>query len=211
MRALQSLEGRLGLWLGAALLVIWVLAASVTALNARNEMEEVFDAALQETVQRILPLTVVDILNREEAGISQRLAATRKHDEFFTYIVRDHLGRILLQSHTADPGTFPAWDGIGLSQTATHRLYSDQAVQGTIRITVVEPLAHRASAARKIQMGLGLPLLIVLPLALLAIVLAVRASLAPVRRFRDRLSARMISVLSPARVCRPRSRPLPIR
>lgn len=197
MRAPESLQGRLGLWLGIALIVLWVLAASVTALIARGEIEEVFDAALQETAQRILPLAVVDILNREEAGISQRLAAIREHDEFFTYIVRDDQGRILLQSHAADPDAFPAWDGIGFRQTATRRLYSDEAVQGTIRITVAEPLDHRASVAREIQMGLGLPLLIVLPVALLAIVLAVRASLAPVRQFRDRLSARGARDLSP--------------
>ncbi|WP_323039408.1 ATP-binding protein [Gemmobacter sp.] len=197
MRAPRSLQGRLGLWLGVALTVLWVLAASVTALIARSEIEEVFDSALQETAQRILPLAVVDILNREEAGISQRLAAIREHDEFFTYIVRDDQGRILLQSHAADPGVFPAWDGIGFHQTATHRLYSDEAVQGTIRIIVAEPLAHRASVAREIQMGLGLPLLIVLPVALLAIVLAVRASLTPLRQFRDRLSARGARDLSP--------------
>lgn len=197
MRAPRSLQGRLGLWLGAALTVVWVAAASVTALIARGEIEEVFDAALQETAQRILPLAVVDILNREEAGISQRLAAIRVHDEFFTYIVRDDQGRILLQSHAADPRVFPAWDGIGFRQTATHRLYSDEAVQGTIRITVAEPLDHRASVARELQIGLGLPLLVVLPVALLAIVLAVRASLAPLRQFRDRLSARSARDLSP--------------
>lgn len=196
MRVPRSLQGRLGLWLGVGLTVLWVLAAGVTALIARSEIGQVFDSALQETAQRILPLAVVDILNREEAGISQRLAAIRAHDEFFTYIVRDDQGRILLQSHAADPGTFPAWDGIGFRQTATHRLYSDEAVQGTIRITVAEPLDHRASIAREIQMGLGLPLLIVLPVALLAIMLAVRASLVPLRQFRDRLSARGVRDLS---------------
>lgn len=197
MRAPRSLQGRLGLWLGVALTVLWVAAASVTALIARGEIEEVFDSALQETAQRILPLAVVDILNREEAGISQRLAAIREHDEFLTYIVRDDEGRILLRSHAADPADFPAWEGIGLHQTATHRLYSDEAVQGTIRITVAEPLDHRASVAREIQMGLGLPLLIVLPVALLAIALALRVSLAPLRHFRVRLSARGARDLSP--------------
>lgn len=197
MRGPRSLQGRLGLWLGIALTLLWVTAASVTALIARAEIEEVFDAALQETAQRILPLAVVDILNREEEGISQRLAAIREHDEFFTYIVRDDQGRVLLQSHAADPAIFPAWDGTEFRQTATHRLFSDEAVRGTIRITVAEPLDHRAGIAREIQMGLGLPLLIVLPVTFLAIVLAVRASLAPLRQFRDRLSARGARDLSP--------------
>jgi len=186
----RSLRGRLGLWLGITLSLVWIAAASVTAILARHEMEEVFDSALQETAQRILPLAVVDILGREEAGISQRLAAIRDHDEFFTYIVRDNQGRILLQSHAAVPADFPAWDGGGFSQSATHRFYGEDAVQGTIRIIVAEPLAHRATVAWQLQMGLGLPLLIVLPVALLAIVFGVRASLAPLRRFSDRLAAR---------------------
>lgn len=197
MRGPRSLQGRLGLWLGLALAAIWVAAASVTAVIARSEMDEVFDAVLQETAQRILPLAVVDILNREEEGIRQRLAAIRDHVEHFTYIVRDDQGRILLQSHAADPAVFPDWAGAGFGQTATHRLYSDAAVQGTIRITVAEPLDHRASAARELQIGLGLPLLFVVPAALLAIVLAVRASLGPLRQFRDRLAARGARDLGP--------------
>jgi two-component system OmpR family sensor kinase len=197
MRAPRSLQGRLALWLGLVLSLVWITAASVTALVARSEIEEVFDSALQETAQRILPLAVVDILGRDEEGISQRLAAIRDHNEFFTYIVRDNQGRVLLQSHAADVAVFPVWDGSGFRQSATHRFYNDDAVQGTVRITVAEPLDQRASVARELQMGLGLPLLIVLPVALLAIVLAVRGSLGPLRQFRDRLAARGARDLSP--------------
>lgn len=197
MRLRGSLQGRLGLWLGVALTALWIAAASVTALIAAAEIEEVFDSALQETAQRILPLAVVDILNREEEGVSQRLAAIRNHDEAFTYIVRDDRGRILLQSHAADPADFPAWDGVGFRQTDTDRLYNDEAVQGTIRITVAEPLDHRDRVARELQMGLGLPLLVLLPVSLLTIVLAVRASFAPLRRFRDQLAARGVRDLAP--------------
>ena len=190
MKGPRSLQGRLCLWLGLALTLLWIAAASLTAILARHEIEEVFDSALQETAQRILPLAVVDILGREEAGVSQRLAAIRDHSEYFTYIVRDDQGRVLLQSHAADLAIFPAWDGTGFRRTGSHRFYNDEAVRGTVRITVAEPLAHRATVAREIQMGLSLPLLIVIPVALLVIVLAVRASLAPLRRFRERLGAR---------------------
>ena len=192
----RSLQGRLGLSLGVLLTILWIAAASMTAIALRHEMDEVFDSALQETAQRLLPLAVVDIVGREEDGVTQRLGTLRAHDEFFTYIVRDAAGRILLQSHAADPEIFPAYDGPGFRQTVTHRVYNDEALQGSVRITVAEPLDHRAAVARNIQLGLGLPLLIVVPLALLSIVFAVRASLAPLRRFRERLEARTVRDLS---------------
>ncbi len=197
MRLPPSLQARLGLFLGVLLTVLWIAAASVTAVILRGEMDEVFDSALQETAQRLLPLAVVDIVGREDDGVTQRLGAIREHDEFFTYIVRDADGRILLQSHAADLSVFPPYDGPGFRQTTTYRLYSDEALRGTVRITVAEPLAHRASVAREIQMGLGLPLLLVVPLALLSIVFAVKASLAPLRRFGERLDARNARDLSP--------------
>ncbi|MBF9030466.1 two-component sensor histidine kinase [Rhodobacterales bacterium HKCCE3408] len=190
MRPPRSLQARLGLSVGLVLTVLWLVAASVTALILRGEMDEVFDSALRETAERILPLAVTDIVGREDEGVTQRLAPIREHDEFFTYVVRDAQGRILLQSHAADPSVFPPYEGTGFRQTETHRLYSDAALQGTIRITVAEPLAHRAAVAREIQMGLGLPLLIVLPVALLAIILAVRFSLEPLHRYRARLESR---------------------
>ncbi len=197
MKLPRSLQARLALSLGILLTLLWIAAASVTAIILRHEMDTIFDSALQETAQRLLPLAVVDIVGREEDGVTQRLGTIRAHDEFFTYIVRDAQGRILVQSHAADPAVFPAWDGPGFRQTATHRLYNDEALQGSIRITLAEPLEHRATVAREIQMGLGLPLLVVVPLAFLAIVLAVRASLAPLRRFRNRLAARNARDLSP--------------
>ena len=190
MRLPRSLQARAALSVGLVLIVLWLLAATVTAVIVRGEMDEIFDSALRETAERILPLAVTDIVGREDEGVTQRLATIREHDEFFTYLVRDAEGRILLQSHAADPAVFPPWDGPGFRQTATHRLYSDAALQGTIRITMAEPLAHRASVAREIQMGLGFPFLIVLPVALAAIILAVRFSLDPLRRFRASLESR---------------------
>lgn len=190
MKMPRSLQRRLALSLGALLTVLWLGAASVTAVRARQAIEEVFDAALQETAQRILPLAVADVLGRDEADPTQRLAQSREHDEILSYAVRDAQGRLLLLSHDADPAIFPPWHGVGFGQSATHRFYSEEALQGSVRLTVAEPLAHRSGVGREILMGLALPLLIVLPVALLAIVLAVRASLDPLRRFRERLAAR---------------------
>lgn len=197
MRTPLSLQARLGISLGVLLTLLWIAAATATALLLRRDMDRVFDSALQETAQRLLPLAVVDIVEREDDGVNQRLGVIREHGEYFTYIVRDAEGRILLQSHTADPASFPAYDGAGFRQTATHRIYNDEAVKGSVRISVAEPLSHRAAALRDIVLGLGLPLLAVLPASLLAVMLAVPGSLAPLRRFRKQLEARGARDLSP--------------
>lgn len=193
----MSLQRRLGLTLGVLLSVLWIGAALVTTLLARHAMEEVFDSALQETAQRIMPLAVADVLGREPSDVTQRLSITRDHDELLTYIVRDGDGRILLLSHDADPNIFPPWQSAGFSQSATHRFYSEDALQGSVRLTVAETLAHRKAVAREIQMGLGLPLVIFLPLAILTIVLTVRSSLVPLHRFRTRLATRGVRDFSP--------------
>ncbi len=190
MRAPLSLQARLGLSLGMLLTLLWIAAASVTALLLREEINEVFDSALQETSQRLLPLAVMDIVGREDDGATQRLGALRERDEYFTYVVRDPSGHILLQSHLADPNVFPPYDGAGFRQTEGFRIYNDDALKGTIRISVAEPMSHRATVFREVILALGLPLLLVIPISILTIMLAVRASLAPLRRFRAKLAAR---------------------
>ena len=190
MKLPHSLQWRLGLTLLLLLTLLWTGAASVTAILARHALDEVLDSALQETAQRILPLAAAEVLGRDEPGLTQRQGGIRKHDEFLTYAVRDGQGRLLLLSHDADPAVFSGWRGVGFSQTGSHRLYGEEALQGSVRLTVAEPLAHRRVLAREIQMGLVLPLLVFLPIALLTTVLAVRASLGPLRRFRERLAMR---------------------
>ncbi|AMS39081.1 Integral membrane sensor signal transduction histidine kinase [Aminobacter aminovorans] len=198
MRGARSLQGRLLLSLGAVLLVVWIAAAWATAVLLRHEIEEVFDSSLQETAQRLLPLAVLDIVGREDGDTaSQRLGAIRSHDELFTYVVRDDKGKVLLRSHAADLSTFPPYTGAGFGRTATHRLYSEEALQGTIRITVAKSLAHQDAVIREMQMGLGLPVLLVIPTAFAAVAFAVRQSTRSLRAFRDQLETRSEKDLAP--------------
>lgn len=190
MTATRSLQGQLALWLSGLLTLLWVVAASFTALVVRQSLEDRFDASLQETVKRILPLAVLDIVARDEDGVTQQLAAFDQNDEYLTYIIRDIQGRVLLQSQGADLAIFPEWDGTGFRTSATHRYYNAAVLQDSIRMTAAEPLAQRDRVAREIQLGLWLPLLIVIPVALLVILAVVRASLAPLHRFRGQLAER---------------------
>jgi two-component system OmpR family sensor kinase len=192
----SSLQARLALALGAGLTLLWLGTALATATLLRVEMNEVFDSTLEETAQRILPLVVMDIISREEEGISQRIATLRQHDEFFTYIVRDNQGRVLMRSHSAEDADFPTFDAMGFRETATHRLYYDAALQGTIIIAIAEPLSHRAEVAREVMAGLALPLIVVIPFGLFGVFWIVRQSLMPVRRFSGALASRGAQNLS---------------
>ncbi|MBD8893615.1 ATP-binding protein [Roseibium litorale] len=197
MRLPRTLQVRLTLGIGLLSTLLWIGAAAVTAVQVQKEMNEVFDAALMEVAQRLLPLAVIDIVGRDDDGVTQRLAAIRAHEERLTYIIRDAEGHVLVQSHAADPALFPAYDGPGFRQTATLRLYNEDALQGSIRLTVAEPLSRREKAAREAQIGLGLPLLAVIPITLLAVGFVLRGSLAPLRQFRDALATRGARDMSP--------------
>lgn len=201
MRAPRSLRGRLALWLGCGLAALWLATALLTASLMRRELDTVLDSALQETAERLLPLAVNDLLGRDGGGDDEdgprTLGVIAPHDEFLTYVLRDPAGRVLLQSHAVDAGIFPLWDGTGFRTTATHRLYNLDALQGTVRLSLAEPLAHRTRMARKALRLQLLPLLALVPLAMGAILVALHAGLAPLRRWRARLAARGARDLTP--------------
>lgn len=218
MRAPASLQGRLALWLTLGAVVLWGLALVSAGQQLRREMDQVFDSALEETGQRLLPLAVVEIIGRDEDddgepdedewepgddaddpgdARAQSVATLRAHDEYFTYLVRDASGRVLIRSHQADLAVFPPYAGMGFAETATHRIYSDAALQGTITISVAEPLAHRRQTERELLLRLALPLLLIVPFSLIGVWLAVRTAMAPVQRFRIGIEARSGTDLSP--------------
>lgn len=194
----KSLQWRLSLWLGLGVTLLWTVAAVVTTHKLRHEMNEVFDSALEETGQRLLPLAVRDIVGRDsDDDASQSVATMREHDEYFTYVVRDAEGQVLLRSHKADLSVFPPFIGMGFTNTPTHRVYSDAALQGTVTIAVAEPLAHRRAVAKDVLLGLALPLGLIVPFSLIGVWSVVRVSMAPIRAFRSGIEARGGGDLTP--------------
>ena len=193
----KSLQWRLSLWLGLGAALLWAVAAVVTAHKLRHEMNEVFDSALEETAQRILPLAVLDIVGRDSDDADQRVATLRQHDEYFTYVVRNADGKVLLRSHNADLAVFPPFTGMGFADTPTHRIYFDAALRGAVTIAAAEPLAHRRKAARDVLLRLALPLGLIVPLSLIGVWGVVRISMASIRSFRAGIETRGSGDLTP--------------
>lgn len=200
MNGKRSLQKTLSLGLTVGVTVLWLMGVLASGLVAQHEMEEVFDSALQETAQRILPLAVTDILSRESDRVQKTAPAMEDHDEYLTYLIRDASGTILLQSHDVDLSVFDERPRSGFYNTASHRLYGTSAVSQTIFIDIAEPLAHRQEAAFEAGIALLLPLLLLIPVSLLGVWWTVRFSLRRVVDFSESLEVRGAADLSPVPV-----------
>ncbi len=197
-----SLQRRLALALTGGVMALWLLATVAAGLLLRREIDEVFDSALQEVVQRVLPLAYTEILAREaDAGSDpQRIASVGAHREYITYIVRDASGRRLLQSHDADLAQFPPNPAHGFSDGPSSRLYTEIAVSGTIVVTAAERPGHRQKAVRDAIKVLAWPLILLLPLGIAGIWVLVAVTLRPVVAFRHEIEARGSGHLAPVSV-----------
>ena len=197
MRLPRSLQGRLVLTIALCVGVVWVISALITEAVIRENVNKVFDSALEETAQRILPLAVQELFEAVDDGTSQLITTLREHDEFLTYIVRDRSGRILLQSHDSQDHDFPPFQTTGFMTTEDYIFYSDAALGGDFTITIAEPLEHREEAAQETIWALGLPLVLLVPLTIGAIWVLLHFMLGPLRGFRDELAARDGQDLAP--------------
>ncbi len=189
---------KLMLWLTGATILFWVVAAGVGALVMREEFDEVFDSALQETAQRLMPLVVNNLFQRENSDDPSSVDGSGVGEqEYLTYQVRDHEGRILLRSHDAQQEPFDAPLKRGFHDTAGSSIYTEEAVSGTIFLQVADQLEQRSEAAWEGAVSLFIPLIFLAPASMLIIWLVVRRSLKPVERLRTEIGSRDGSNLSP--------------
>jgi two-component system OmpR family sensor kinase len=200
MKQSFSLQKRLGLGLTLGITLLWLGATVGTWLVVQHELNEAFDSALEETAQRILPLAVLEISKREEPREAQHIATLKMHKEYLMYLVRDAKGKILMQSHDANPNIFNQQPTEGFSTSDKYRLYGASALSETLFIEIAEPLAHRREAAREALFALLLPLLALIPISLVGTWLLVRISLRSVLAYRRAVETRGVGDLSPIKV-----------
>jgi len=178
----------IGLTLGVA--GLWLAGALIAGLLLTREIDEVFDSALQEVAQRILPLAYSEVLSRDAQDATQHMPPVAAHRETITYVVRDAAGRALLQSSDADAMQIPEGLPPGFHTTERLRTYTETAVRGTLVITAAEDLAHRRAAILRAVGALVWPLAGLIPIAAGGVWLAVRLALRPVVGFRTALNVR---------------------
>lgn len=207
----RSLRRDLAWGLGAGLSLLWVLAITAAGLVAREELDEVFDSALRDTAERILPLAVIELINAGPNLPAKRITRIGTQAKYLNYVVRDAEGRLLMYSHDADLAVFATPRPAGFHDTADHRIFALSAVSGAFMIEVAEPLKHRREAALETTATLFAPILLLLPFSLLGIAWFTRTSLRPVAALSAEVHDRDASDLSPLATEGLQSELLPIR
>ena len=191
-----SLRRRLAIALTGGFVAMWIAGVAVAAHILKRETTEVFDSALVEVAERVLPLAYAELLSRETTG-SQRVVSAGPRDEHISYVVRNAKGDTLLQSSDADLAKVPKNPPLGFSTTDRVRAFTAAGVKGTIFVTTVEDLTHRQAAVWRSVAALVWPLLALVPLVVAVVWLTVRLALKPVERFRGELAERGRGNLTP--------------
>ncbi|MGF7161104.1 two-component system OmpR family sensor kinase [Rhodoligotrophos appendicifer] len=194
----SSISRSLILWLTAGSVLFWVFAAALSTYVMQHEFDEVFDSALQEAAERLMPLVLSNLRQQSSAGLDRRIGdGTPSHDEVLTYQVKDPEGRVLMRSHDASSVPFDVALATGFADSSSHRIYTESTVDRTIFLQVADPLTHRREAVIESATTLVLPILGLAPFSVIVIFLIVRRTVAPIAALRREIGLRGGSNLMP--------------
>ncbi len=196
----KSMTWRLILRLSLGLGALWLAAVAGVGLSLRGEINEVFDAALQETAQGLLTLAAGELSEEEEEDESlarRQPLPFGEHEEYIVYQVRNAEGRILLRSHEAPRSPLSERRSAGFENRGEYRIYTQATLDGRLFIHVAEEREERGELILESLSWLLLPLFALPLLAGLLVWLSVRGALGPLARVRQDMSLRGGANLEP--------------
>lgn len=205
----NSLQWRLSFALSIGVTLLWILSAAVTGSIMQDEMDEVFDHALQAAAQQLLqPIVYRLVEEQDEDDFRSESLGSRKEeeddddetsdyedyafniDDNLIFIARNRRGDILLKSQQVQQDIFPLSLQSGFQTTASHRIFSSVGLNGAVIVSVADPLVRRTEAVYETLLGLAWPLLILLPLSLLGAWFIVRQNMRALQTFKQEIEAR---------------------
>lgn len=183
---------------------IWLVGVSIAAISIRHEIDEVFDSSLQETAQRLLPLAVDDLDEHgerdeddEEGRQLADLFPAAEHQEHLHYQIRNAKGHVMLRSHDAPIEPFPAPLRRGYFEDDGRRYFTEVSPDTNVFVQVAELPGERREAINAVWLGLGAPLLGLLPIAALVIYWTVQRTTRPIIEVQRQIGMRSGENLGP--------------
>jgi two-component system sensor histidine kinase QseC len=184
-----SLRGRLLTLLLAGFAAAWGAVAITSYVDARHEINELFDAQLAESAQLLL----AQVGHEPDELEVPELKSRHKYQRNVVFQVRDRSGRVVLRSAGAPQEALGGGrDGFGSHTAGGHqwRVYTLIDERLRVRVSVGERDDVRRDLARHIALGMLNPLLYALPAFGLLIWFGVGRSLRPVQRLARAVESR---------------------
>ncbi|WP_312526442.1 ATP-binding protein [Paracoccus sp. (in: a-proteobacteria)] len=182
-----SLRRDLALRLGLLMTLLWVLALTAGWLTMRHEVDEIYDASLKRTAERIQSLI--------ESSPTEPPSSLIVGGGLFLQI-RAPDGRVLIETDQQDDAVFAGPDNNGFGESGDARTYTRRAADGTV-IRLADPLAERRTAAWDTVSAFFIAAGLMLPLNILALLWLTHSRLRPVTRFAQDVSTRDARDLEP--------------
>jgi two-component system, OmpR family, sensor histidine kinase QseC len=199
----RSLQGRLLVGLLGAVVLVWLVTATVTWLDARHELDELLDSHLAQAAA-LLVAQQADELGEEEHARTTDAPQLHRYSPQVAFQVW-HEGRLVLRSASA-PATPMVADAPGPGFHAARfgdadwRVFVARGAERDVLVYVGEQVASRDHILWAIVRGLLGPMALALPLLAAAIWWAVRRGTAPLRALGRTLAQRHPQALEPVAV-----------
>jgi two-component system sensor histidine kinase QseC len=213
---LKSLQARLLTLLLVMVTLVWLGAAVLTWLHARDELDELLDGHLAQSAALLVAQQTGH--GKEEAlgyshidsehGEPQHKYAPRVAFQVF------HEGELTLRS--ANAGDTPlsrktrGFETVRLKDGTEWRVFAAQGNEGDVQVFVGEQTSSRRSILWAVLQGVVMPLLYALPLLAVVGWLAVRNGLAPLRHLSRALAQRQPQAIEPVVLSNPPSEIEPV-
>lgn len=196
-----SMTRRLILSLTLVMTFLWLLAVGLGLVVMEEELAEIFDGTLQDTAERLVPLVVDDLEHQgmlegiddgvPNAAPQQLQTGSSSGDrEYLIYQVRDQSGRVLIRSHDAPEQAFETPLKAGFWKDQIYQFYTATNEAKTVFVQVADAFENREEALREGAMALFLPLLLLIPVSIIAIWLVVRRAVRPVGELRQEIETK---------------------
>lgn len=176
---------------------IWLVGVGIAAIVTHHEIDEVFDSALQETAQRLLPLAMKELQRHDDGdgdGDDERELAdpfpAEEHEEYLLYQVRNAQGDVLLRSHDAPAEPFSAPLERGYFDAGGLRYFTERSLEGSLFVQVAEVPKARQEAIAALWLSLISTLLGLLPIVAFVIYWTVRRATRPITEVQHQIAKR---------------------
>jgi two-component system, OmpR family, sensor kinase len=211
----QSLAQRLSRALTSVVFSVWVLGTALVAWYVDYKVQENFDVELVESAHRQLYPALLDIqLQHPQLSIPAALAHVSTslaqhdpqvmgelpgsdHSEPLLLQLRSATGQVLLRTKATPASPLSAPLQPGFFDTDDYRVFTMYDAQYQVWLQLADPLDERLATSQSIATGLGVVLLVMLPLMAWLITWVARRQLQSVANLQRQITSRSSSNLQP--------------